>query len=459
MHRILSGLVLGGSVLFAASALAKKEQTPAQVMSLGSEAYIYGYPLVLMDVTRESMSESTKGASKMNKFSHVRAFPTPETTAVVSPNSDTLYSTAWLDLSQEPLVLSVPAMGDRYFLLPILDAWTNVVSSPGSRTTGGAQQNFALVGPNWKGDLPEGVQKIDVPTNTAWIIGRILTTGPSDFAAVNALQDQLKLIPLSAWGTAFSPEILSENTSSAGMSPVEQVQEMDAQSFFTRLNSLLIENPPRSSDKPLLDRMASIGVGAQKGFSPIPPAQMQILEESLADGRKKLESALNKIPDATNKDGWQTVYNLGDYKNDYFKRAVTALVGLGANLSADAIYPMARVDSMNRPFSGEHSYVLHFDKDELPPVDGFWSITMYNDKQFFVENPLNRYKIGQLDSLKYNADGSLDIFIQATSPGAEKETNWLPAPAAGFNLIMRLYWPRQEILDGTWLPVGVKRVD
>ncbi len=460
MLRTLSTLALGASVLFAQSTLAKTSaQTSDEVISLGSEAFIYGYPLVLMDATRQAMSEGPDGVSTMNQFSHVRTFPTPTTTSVVSPNSDTLYSTAWLDLNKEPIVLSTPDMGDRYFLLPILDAWTNVVSSPGSRTTGGKQQNFALVGPNWQGNLPEGIQKIDVPTNTAWIIGRILTNGPEDFAAVNALQDKLKLIPLSAWGTDVQMPNVSTDTNSKGVSPVEFVAEMDAKTFFNKLNDLLRQNPPPASDKPILDRIASIGISADKSFSNATPAQLTALEMSLDKGRKKLDEAGQNIPGAKLINGWQILTGLGDYKTDYFKRAVVALVGLGANLTADAIYPIARVDSQNQAFSGENRYVIHFNKDQLPPVQGFWSITMYNNQQFFVENPINRYKIGQLDQLKYNADGSLDLFIQASSPGADKEANWLPSPTDGFNLILRLYWPREEVINGTWQPAAVKRLD
>lgn len=428
-----------------------------EMKRLAQDVYVYAYPLVLMDVSKQVMTAK----QPINRFLHSRSFPDHTFTDVVSPNADTLYSTAWLDLSQEPIVLSVPPMGKRYYLMPMLDGWTNVFASPGTRTTGNGPGNFAIVGPKWNGTLPKGVKEIRSPTEMVWIIGRTQVNGKADFAAVAKLQDQYKLTPLSAWGKPGAvPATPLKIAVSADVkrSPVEQVAAMDAQTFFSRFASLLPDNPTLPDDGVMIFKMRKLGIVAGKPFdmSKLDPAAAMGVGEGAKEALDGIVAAA-KNGDET-KSGWIEHLNLGNYRTNYPLRALTAWVGLGANLAEDAVYPMTRVDAAGQPLAGAKKYVLHFDKGQMPPVNAFWSLTMYNEKQFFVANPIGRYAIGDRDRLKFNQDGSLDLYIQNQRPGKDRESNWLPAPKDDFNLIMRLYWPKKPVLDGTWQPPAVRRV-
>jgi hypothetical protein len=430
---------------------------------LGVEAYIYGYPLVLMDATRRlgtNVPKAGENAAPINQIGAKRTFPDDTFTTVVSPNADTLYSFAFLDLAKEPMVLSVPEMGNRYYLMEMLDAWTNVFASPGTRTTGSGKADFALVGPKWSGSLPAGVQEINCPTNLVWIIGRTQTNGQSDYAAVHAIQDQYKLTPLSAFGKSYTAPDNVPVMDSVDMKtpPVEQVFQMDATTFFGRLNTLMQDNPPFAADGETLKRFAAIGVAPGRPFDlkALNPDVASGLETSVRDGKAKIVAeAANPHGKAIN--GWEFMNNVGRYGTDYLWRAVVGLVGLGANLPEDAVYPRSTKDSNGQPFSGANRYEIQFAKGQLPPVGAFWSITMYNSNQFFAKNPIGRYAIGDRDKLKFNNDGSLTLYLQNESPGKDKESNWLPAPKDSFNLLMRLYWPKKEILDGIWSPPAVVR--
>jgi hypothetical protein len=398
----------------------------------------------------------------INQFAHVRAFPDYTFTDVVSPNADTLYSVAWLDLSQEPMVVSVPEMGKRYYLMMLMDAWTNVFASPGTRTTGNGKGDFVLVGPQWTGNLPAGVKEIKAPTNMVWVIGRTQTNGKADYAAVHTIQDQYKLTPLSAWGTGYAPpaNVPVEPGVDAKTPPVEQVATMDAPTFFGRLNALMKDSPPVAVDAPALTRFAKIGIAPGKPFDlkSMDPAVAKDIEQSVRAAQAQILAETKKVHGRI-VNGWQVLPDdTANFGTDYTWRAVVAVVGLGANLPADAIYPHATMDAGGQPLTGANRYVIHFPKGQLPPVNAFWSVTMYNAKQAFVQNPLDRYAIGDRDELNSNPDGSFTLYVQHDSPGKDKESNWLPAPPDSFNVFMRLYWPKKEILDGTWKMPPVERV-
>jgi hypothetical protein len=349
-------------------------------------------------------------------------------------------------------------MGNRYYLMQMLDAWTNVFACPGTRTTGSGKGDFAIVGPQWAGQLAAGVQEIKSPTNLVWIIGRTQTNGPTDYPAVHVIQDEYRLTPLSAFGKSYTPPDNVPVSSIIDMKtpPVEQVFKMDASTFFGRLNDLMKDNPPFPADAGSLKRFASIGVVPGKSFDlkSLNPAVARGLEASIRDAQAKI-IANAKAPHGKTLNGWEFMSNIGRYGTDYLWRAVVALIGLGANLPEDAVYPRATKDSNGQPFNGANRYAIRFAKGRLPPVGAFWSITMYNSNQFFVKNPIGRYAIGDRDKLKFNDDGSLTLYVQNDSPGKEKESNWLPAPKDSFSLFMRLYWPKKEILDGSWLPPAV----
>jgi hypothetical protein len=434
----------------------KELVTADEAEKIAVDAYIYGYPLVLMDVTKKVATNVPKVEGEkapVNQICHLRAFPDYTFTDVVSPNADTLYSFAWLDLASEPMVLSVPDVGKRYYLMPLLDAWTNVFASPGTRTTGNRRGDFAVVGPGWSGNLPAGIQEIKAPTNMVWLIGRTQTDGKDDYANVHGIQDHYVLTPLSACGKLYTPpaNVPVETGIDVRTPPVDQVADMDAATFFARLNALMQDNPPATADENPLKRFAAIGVEPGKPFDlqSHDPAVAKGLEQAVRAAQAKIVAEARK-PHGKIVNGWQVMNNTGRYGTAYLWRAVVALIGLGANLPEDAVYPRATTDVAGQPLTGAHRYVIRFPKGQLPPVRAFWSLTMYNARQYFVQNPRNRYAIGDRDKLKFNDDGSLSLYIQHDSPGKEKESNWLPAPADSFNVAMRLYWPKKEIVDGTW---------
>jgi hypothetical protein len=454
----------------------------------GVQAYLYGYPLVLMDVTKKmGMQPNAPGPhGPINQFCHIWSFPDPNFTIIVSPNADTLYSTAFLDLAREPIVLHVPDTKGRYYLMQMMDAWTNVFASPGKRTTGTEEGDFAIIGPDWKGTLPPGVKKIHSPTNMAWILGRTQCNGKDDYAAVNAIQRQYTLTPLSAYGKQYTPPGLgpADPTVDVKTPPVTQVAKMDAATFFNRLALLMKDNPPAPADAPMVQKLAGLGIVPGQPFKPaaVDPPVLRGLEKAVwsvkafFDGAAKgtqgalqesdfdrevfklLNTAVQKLT-MNIENGWIVLpKQVGRYGTNYALRALVALVGFGANLPEDAIYPMARMDGRGKPLNGAQRYVLHFAKGQTPPAKAFWSLTMYNSKQAFVPNPIDRYAIGDRDRLKFNPDGSLDLYIQNESPGKNREANWLPAPKDDFNLALRIYWPKSEVLNGAWKPPAVQPV-
>ncbi|WP_342118580.1 DUF1254 domain-containing protein [Pseudoduganella sp. OTU4001] len=439
---------------------------PEELREIAVEAYVYAYPLVLMDVTRRvttNVAAPQAGArlgAPVNQFVHMAAFPDANFTAVVRPNADTLYSSLWFDVAKEPLVISVPDSGGRYYLLPALDMWTDVFMSPGSRTTGNHAQTVAIVGPSWQGKLPAGVTAYRAPTASGWMIGRTQTNGSADYAAVQRFQVGIKAVPLSAWGKPgykLPPgRVDPEQDMSA---PVEQVARMDAGTFFKRFAALMAQNAPHQHDAPMLDRLARAGLAPGKAFelAAQPDAVRGAFEAAPGLALKKIAAAARTAGIPAN--GWRVPLTpIGTYGTDYLRRAVIAQFGLGANVVEDSIYPAAFTDADGKPFDSSARYVIHFDQEQLPPVRAFWSLAMYNERQFFAANPIGRYSIGDRDTLSYNADGSLDLYLQREAPAAELQSNWLPAPASGaFSLNLRLYWPKPAALEGQWKPPQVRR--
>lgn len=434
-----------------------------EAAEIGVDAYVYGYPLVTMEYTRRVMTNVAMpgGAhAPMGQFLLMRTYPNAAFRDVTAPNADTLYSTAWLDLAQEPYVLSLPDMDDRYFLMPMLSGWTDVFEVPGKRTTGTKAQTYAITGPNWKGTLPEGVKQLKSPTNMVWILGRTYCTGtPEDYKACHAIMDKYQLVPLSSYGKPYTPPAGKVDPTVDKKTPVrEQVHKLDAAAYFTLFAKLMKDNPPAAADAPMLTKLAKIGLVPGKDFdaTKLPATAAKAIP---ATAQKKIMGHFASAGSDVN--GWIFTTKAGVYGTDYLQRALITAIGLGANRPQDAVYPTSQVDVDGKPYSGANKYVMHFAKGEAPPVDGFWSITMYNAEYFFVDNPLNRFTVSPRNDLKYNADGSLDLYIQNESPGKEKENNWLPAPKEKFILMMRLYWPKEKapsIIDGTWKPPGAKVV-
>jgi DNA sulfur modification protein DndE len=458
----IAGLILAMPVL--AEQTSEMDQREKEAFDIGTQAYIYAYPMVLMDTTRQVMtnvsSPQSNGRAPINQFGNITKFPTPEMKDVVMPNVDTLYSVAWLDLSNGPMVLHVPDTGGRYYVMQMLSAWTNVFAALGSRTSGTCEANFAIVGPNWSGDIPEGMRKLQSPTNLVWIIGRTKTDGPSDYKAVNAIQKQYALTPLESWGKSYTlPKGTVNSKIDMKTTPSEQVAAMSAKTFFSRFAELLKGNPPASEDSKMVDNLAKIGIvpGESFDFSKLDAATRRGLEHAVRSAIEKIHPSEAR-DSGTATGNWQMSLKYGEYGTDYTTRAMVAKEGLGANLAKDAIYPFTNVDADGKTLNGSKQYILHFAKDQIPPVNAFWSVTMYDDHNFLVSNPIDRYALSSWMSFAYNEDGSLDLYIQRDSPGKAWESNWLPAPEGNFVLTMRLYWPKQEILDGCWTPPPVKPV-
>ena len=445
----------------AGSALADDHIVPMDGMDEFStvvDAYVFGYPLVTMEMTRRVMTNvAAPGGTHapMGQFAKLRSYPDATFKDVTAPNADTLYTLAWVDVGKEPWVLSLPDMKDRYYLFPMLDGWTDVFQVPGKRTTGTGAQTYAITGPGWSGTLPAGVKEYKSPTSMVWLLGRIYCTGtPDDYAAVHALQDQISVVPLSAWGKPYTPPPGVVDPSIDTKTAVrDQVNGMDAAAYFTLLAHLMKANPPAAADAPALARFASIGLVPGRDFdaSKLRPDVAKRVPQAAFD-RIMLQFKTN--PAVRDINGWNYITKTGVYGTDYLVRALVTAIGLGANRPQDAIYPTSLKDARGNAYDGTYKYVVHFPKDELPPVDGFWSITMYDPNYFFIANPINRYSISPRQNLKRNADGSVDLYVQKDSPGADKESNWLPAPAGKFVLMLRMYWPRETdptILDGSWV--------
>jgi hypothetical protein len=444
----------------------KVSVTPVEAKQIAEEAYIYGYSLVTMEITRRVMTNVTEPEgtrAPMGQFVKMRNYPTAAFRDVTAPNASTLYIATWLHVSKEPWILSLPEAYDRYYLFPMLDGWTNVFQVPGKRTTGTGPQIYAITGPNWSGKLPEGVTEYKSPTSIVWVLGRIYCTGtPEDYAAVHKMQDEISVVPLSFYGKPYTPEAGTVDPNIDMKTVVrDQVNSLSTETFFNLLAELMVENPPAKDDNPILDKMAKIGIVPGESFT------FEKLDEDIQKALQEIPKvAFEKImahfkSGGTLENGWLFTTKTGLYGTEYLQRAFMTAIGLGANRPQDAIYPTSEKDLEGNPYEGTNKYTMHFEKGQMPLVEGFWDLTMYNADYFFVANPLNRYTLSQRNTFKKNADGSVDFYLQAENPGAGKESNWLPAPKGKFILMLRLYWPSEtppSILDGTWKIPPVKKV-
>lgn len=441
-------MVLLGIALLAAAVL----YSQAEKVVLGAEAYLYGYPLVIMDVTR---AHAALTVGPENQLRRVRQFPDAQFKGVVRPNVDTLYTTAFIDMAQGPWLFEMAANDLRYEVMPFMDAWTNVFAAPGTRVTGTGGGRFLLVGPAWRGPVPEGLSLLRSPTRIVWLIGRTQTNGAADYPLVHKLQDRLSL---RRWADAPAVGPPWQAPALAPAPPLEQMQAMSTEDFFTRLAALLVDNPPAAADGPMQVKLSRLGVAAGR------PPQWRLLDRwSLGLGRWAAEFKVArelKKPRSLVR-GWSTPPTiLGQYGTDYTTRAVVAMIGLGANLPADATYPNTRLDGQGTALNGSHRYRLHFKAGDLPPVQAFWSVTAYGADDYLIDNPLQRFALGDRDPLTFNVDGSLDLWIQADAPPPDKKRNWLPVKAgAAFLLNARLYWPREVALTGAWGMPAVERLD
>lgn len=422
--------------------------------------YNFAYPLVLMELTKHYQVKS--GVSGINTFAHYRKLLDNDFDSVVTVNVDTLYSIAHLSLEDGPVRIEVPVTEGFYYMMPILDGWTNVIAEPGTRTTGTGQTHLFVTGPGWQGEVPEGYVHIASPTNLAWAIGRFRADNEAQFPSIHALQDKFSI---TTEGVAATTEYAQLHSVPAmptvrdGMAPDHQLSEYSAKEFFATFCELLENNPPNAADQPMMDRFTTTGLvnpgcATDTGLYAEPE-----LDGLYAESKGIIDASLKLLSARTATQGWRAARGLGEYGTNYTQRALTAKLGLGANKGADAIYPGTYTDSEGQPLDGHNQYVLHFEKEELPPVKGFWSLTAYDKVRALIENPGDHYSVSDRSGMTFNDDGSLTIYIQHEQPEeAAKRSNWIYVDEAPFNLVMRLYWPSESILSGEWNPPLLNKV-
>jgi hypothetical protein len=404
-----------------------QDANPTELQEIAERAYLYAYPLVVLQATGAGMP--------LNQLRHIAAFPDASFRLVVRPNADTLYSTAWMDVSKEPMLLHVPDSSGRFYLLQFMDGWTETFADPGKRTTGTGEAWFAVVGPGWSGTLPEHVTRLDAATNNVWLLGRTQTNGVSDYDNVHAFQHGMKLIPLSEFsgsseraGVLQRPDGAAPVRRAAGMAPPDQVKAMEPVVFYAAFAKAMKGNPPHASDAAMVKDLVRIGIVPGQDFdaAKLTPEQIQALNSGGRAGAEKIEKFV--ASGAAVKPGWSSFQGVvGRYGTNYAARAVTARVALGANPAEDAVYIGSSADAAGQALIGSRRYRIHFEASALPPVLGFWSLTAYDKDGYFVANPINRYAIGDRDRLKLNADASLDLYIQSQDPGEDRRSNWLPS--------------------------------
>jgi hypothetical protein len=462
LQNLVSTLKQPTGALDAKMAQITTSNNPADIATL---AYIWGFPLVTMErqfnfVTNPNIPPGIgRGPANMKSDgSCATELADASFTDVVTPNSDTLYCLIQFDLTNEPIVIVVPPIEDRYYSFEFLDAYTNVFTYVGTRTTGSTGGTYLLAGPDWKGQVPEGMTKLWSPTNLAWLITRTLVKGPADVANVNAIQDQFDVRPLSVFQGKPASQPTTEQANASQAIPIGPQPTLIAPTgikIYDEIGQAMSGNPLNPPDPALVDKLTSLGIGP--GMTPSTQANDTIkaaLQTGISEGQKMIDTKVANIGTIVN--GWLINTGAGIYGSDYLNRAAIAQLGLGANVPQEALYPATFTDSQGQPLSGANNYTLHFDSGQTPPVDAFWSVSMYNNKSLFVDNPLNRYSINPYSELKNNTDGSLDLYIQNQSPGPDKESNWLPAPTDSFNMVLRTYLPQPQVLNGTWQPPGVQ---
>ena len=430
------------------------------------QGYLYGLPMVLMGETLEGFTGEERVCSlgtDINTFVNILDRPDTEFKAVVRPNVDTLYTSAMLDLTQGPQLMDMPAVSDRYVLMALMDAWSNNFAGVGTQTHGDQPGRYIIIGPQWEGDIPEGYEPIYSPTNLVWIIGRTEVRGYDDIATVNSIQRQYQLQP---YGYELPDSGIdgcvpdSEKTP-----PIEVVLSLSGKEYFTRLSDLMARFPAPARDENMIKRLARIGVGplAEIKVDDLSAKQLRALERGVRIGR----SSINLFKSALGATGWgpnPAIIPLGDYGKRYFIRALVAEIGFGANRGEFAVYQNANRDSKFKLLDGESDYVITFKANRMPPVNGFWSFTVYGEDGFLTSNAaaeqlgLERYAIGSYDQLEYEENGDLKLYLSTTPPEGVPLSNWLPTPQGKFQVTARYYDPDEPILKSRWkTPVIVKQ--
>ena len=446
------------------AAQAQTSATPAEARAIAKEAYIYGFPMVDHYRIQYSYFQDKSDPNykaPWNQLINVPRVYTPEDTAIQTPNSDTPYSFIGMDLRTEPLVLTAPKIEkNRYFSVQLIDAYTFNFAYIGSRTTGNDGGNYLIAGPLWKGETPKGIQQV-IRSETQFVFAAYRTQlfGPGDLENVKKIQTGYKVQPLSAFLGEPAPKAAPAIDFIKPLTPEAQRTSPE---FYDVLDFVLQFCPTHPSEKELMARLARIGIGDDRNFdaNKLSPEMRTALERGMADALAEFAVLQKQIDEKKVTSG--QMFGTREYlKNNYLYRMGAAVNGIYGNSEAEAIYPLLALDSDGQKPNGSHRYTLRFAKGQLPPVNAFWSITMYRMPEILlVDNPIDRYLLNStmLDQFTYDADGGLTLYFQHESPGKDKESNWLPAPKGGFMPVIRLYWPKAEALDGRWTAPQLQRV-
>lgn len=452
------------------SSYACAEISLSETRAIAEEGYIYGLPIVMNYAIMYEYAVDKNSSQYKAPFNQIRSLhhvASYKDTAIISPNSDTPYSMMFMDLRSEPIVLSVPAVTKpRYYSVQLIDGSTYNFGYIGSRSTGDEAGDYMIVGPDWKGVMPPGIRKVfRSETQLPFAIFRTQLFNPADMPNVVAIQSGYKAQPLSAYLKQPAPP------AAPAIDFPRINNDLAKTDFFTYLGFALQFGPAAPEEVAIRAKLARLGIGADKKFSfeQLSAEQKSAVVKGMQDGHAKVENAIKNL--GTKVNGWNIVGAGGDsafYHGDWLKRAAVAQAGIYANDAAEATYPLTTTLPDGEPLdAGKHNYTITFREGQLPPVNAFWSVTMYDGKtQLLIENSIDRYLINSpmLSTMTKNADGSLTLYLQKTSPGADKENNWLPAPNDLMYLVMRLYWPKTEapsILppgNGTWSPPQIVKV-
>ncbi len=452
VKRVLRGLLASILVLGLLGPPRAGAADGPDVHGIARDGFIYGYPLVLMMITKRI---ATNGRAN-GQFIHMQSAPTPPFRIVVAPNGDTRYSSAWVDLSGGAQVLHVPDAGGRYFVAQVMDAWTDVIADPTPRIPNSAPGDYALVGPRWNGVISRKLKLVNSPTNDVWVLARTRPRAGDDASVITGIQQRYTIVPLNSYYDASyqaPPGVLANPNIDTGPTPPSLIAGMNAATFFSLLAAGLANNPPHVGDDPIVARLAQIGVAAGKPFDPSGlGAGVAALDDGVREGKALLDGY--DAPSVPHANGWRWTKNTGRFGTDYAYRAFIAKTLLAANLPEDAVYPETSVDASGAPLSGARRYTMHFAAGSLPPANAFWSLTVYSPDHYLVPNSIDRYTLRDTTARR-NADGSIDVAIQHDAPSGD-QTNWLPTPAGPFVVTLRIYWPGPSGLDGTYRVPGIQ---
>lgn len=464
MKKLLIAVIIFTGISLVSCNQKKEKISPDEAKQIAEEAYIFAYPMLDNYKTIYVVSiweESPAFDAPLNTLFNKAVLSGPEYTAVVRPNNDTYYSQAIIDLRQEPMVISVPAISDkRYYSFQLIDLYTHNFDYIGTRKTGFDAGHYLIAGPEWAGEKPEGIHKIlQSECNFVIALGRTQVNGPDDSDDAQKVMANFEMKPLSQFLGKAAPSALDPLDF-----PVYSQEKAESAEFISYFNFLLGQIQPHPSEADLYKEFAKIGIGPDKPFDvdKLDPEIKAAIEAGIASALDKIETEVKQLGEQKN--GWMLVAgafgNRNNMQGKYLTRAAAAMFGIYGNDLEEAYYPESTLDSDGEALDGsKHAYILHFAKDQLPPVNAFWSLSMYKlPEQLFIENEIDRYKIGSAtEGLKYNNDGSLDIYIQKDNPGEDLESNWLPAHDGEFSLQARLYWPVEESLDPLYVPPMVEK--